>query len=814
MKISLDFRIIGMFFIVFFPLQLPSTVTAEAEMETAHRVATAVRIKGAPPQLDGVLDDAIWKTAPLHEDFRQLDPDEGEPATERTTFQIAYDDEVVYFAIMCYDSEPDKIDTRLVRRDNYVQSDQIDVSLDTHYNRQNAFSFTVYPSGSVIDGILSDNNRLSSTWDGVWEAKTQIHADGWAVEYKIPFRVLHFSPRDEYIWGLQITREIDRKKEIVLWRLIQKEEPGWVSRFGDLTGIKDIHPPRHLEILPYAMGRTIRSNEIDLWGNVGTDIQYGITTGTTLNATTNPDFGQVEADPATLNLSAYEEFFEERRPFFVKGASIFQTRGYRFFYSRRIGRRPGHFGLPNGSIELDRPEATTILGAAKIAGRTQGGTSFGIMQAVTAREYAQIEVDGDRRDYLIEPLTNYFVGRLNQDVLEGNSRIGLITTAVNRQNSNAAYVGGLDWDLRFVKERYRVNGTLAVSQTGKLDARKSGYLARFELSKHGGWLSGDTSLRMLSPNFEMNDLGFRRRSNLLVWKQGLRARKEKPFNVFRRATFGFLGWWPWNYDGVNIGSYVELLTFGQFKNYWDYNLRVGRVLPSFSDDDVQRGGALIKNPTGWWSYIRFSTDNRKMLQFRLSSALGWKDDRQSYESNVRFLIRIRPASNVELSLGPLYSYNVNNAQWVKQVEENLSGDIKKHYVYGRLISHTLDFTTRADISFTPTLTLQFYLQPFIAVGDYTDFKELIEPKSYQFKPYPLNENRDFHRRSLRGNTVLRWEFRPGSTLFLVWSQSRAIALEEVGADDLEFRPFHRLRSSFTDEGTNIFLIKCRYWFGI
>ena len=814
MKISLDFRIIGMFFIIFFPLQLPSTVPAEVETETSHKVATAVRISDIPPKLDGVLDDDIWQTAPLHGGFRQLDPDEGEPASERTTFQIAYDDEAVYFAIMCCDSEPDKIDTRLVRRDHYVQSDQIDVSLDTHYNRQNAFSFTVYPSGSVIDGILSDNNRLDNTWDGVWEVKTQIHADGWAAEYKIPFRVLHFSPRDEYIWGLQITREIDRKKEIALWRLIQKEEPGWVSRFGDLTGIKDIHPSRHLEILPYAMGRTIRSNETDLWGNVGTDIQYGITTGTTLNATTNPDFGQVEADPATLNLSAYEEFFEERRPFFVKGASVFQTRAYRFFYSRRIGRRPGHFGLPDGAIELDRPEATTILGAAKIVGRTQGGTSFGIMEAVTAREYAQIEVDGDRRDYLIEPLTNYFVGRLNQDVLEGNSRVGLITTAVNRQNSNAAYVGGLDWDLRFGKERYRVNGTLAASQAGKLDARKSGYLARFEFSKHGGWLTGDTSLRMLSPNFEMNDLGFRRRGNLLVWKQGLRARKEKPFNVFRRATFGFLGWWPWNYDGVNIGSYVELLTFGQFKNYWDYNLRVGRILPSFSDDDVQRGGALIKNPPGWWSYMRFSTDSRRMLQVRLSSALGSKDDRQSYEYNVRFLIRVRPASNIELSLGPLYSYNVNNAQWVKQIEENLNGHTKKHYVYGRLISRTLDFTTRADISFTPTLTLQFYLQPFIAVGDYTDFKELIEPKSYQFKPYPLNENRDFHRRSLRGNTVLRWEFQPGSTLFLVWSQSRAIQLEEVGAEELEFRPFHRLRSSFTDEGKNIFLIKCRYWFGM
>ena len=814
MKIELDFWIVCGFVAIFFVIQPLVGVKAETETDSAHRVATAIRIKGTPPELDGVLDDDIWQTAPLNEGFRQYDPDEGKPASERTTFQVAYDDEALYFGIMCYDSEPDKIVSRLVRRDDYAESDKIHINLDPHYNRQRAFWFTAYPSGSVTDGIASDDGWWDGTWDGVWDVKTQVHENGWAAEYKIPFHVLHFSPKAEYTWGLQVTRDISRKKENDHWRLIKRDEPGWVSRFGDLTGIKDIRPSRHLEILPYAMGRTIRNNETDVWGNVGTDIQYGITTGTTLNITTNPDFGQVEADPATLNLSAYEEFFEERRPFFVKGASIFYTRGYRFFYSRRIGRRPGHFGLPDGVIELGRPEATTILGAAKIVGRMQGGTSFGIIEAVTAPEYAQIEVDGNRRDYLIEPLTNYFVGRLNQDVLEGNSRIGLITTAVNRQNSNAAYVGGLDWDLRFSEERYRVTGTVAASQAGKLDARRSGYIARLEVGKYGGWWRGVNDFRMLSPNFEMNDLGFRRRSDLLVWRQSLRVQKEKPFSIFRRATLGFLGWWPWNYNGVNIGSYAELLTFGQFKNYWDYNLRIGRTLPSFSDDDIQRGGALIKNPPGWWNYMRLSTDSRKMLQLRLSSALGWKDDRQSYEYNVRFLIRIRPASNIELSVGPLYSYNVNNAQWVQQIEENLSGHTKKHYVYGRLISRTLDFTTRADFSFTPTLTLQFYLQPFIAVGDYTDFKELVEPKSYQFKLYPLNENRDFHRRSLRGNTVLRWEFRPGSTLFLVWSQSREIALEDIGEADLEFRPLHRLGSSFTDAGKNIFLIKCRYWFGM
>lgn len=293
--------------------------------------------------------------------------------------------------------------------------------------------------------------------------------------------------------------------------MIKKDEPGWVSRFGDLTGIENIHPPHHLELVPYTMGRTTLNSKTDLWGNIDSDVQYGITSGITLNATVNPDFGQVEADPARLNLSAYEEFFEERRPFFVEGASIFSSNDYNFFYTRRIGRQPGHFDLPEGAKELSRPEATTILGAAKIAGRTQSKTSFGIMEAVTSPEYAQIEEAGKDDKFLVEPLTNYFVGRVKQDVLD-NSYVGLIGTAVNRQASNAAYVGGLDWDLKFAKERYQISGTLAASQAGKMDERKSGYLAHLEFDKRGGWMQFDTDFRVLSPDLEMNDLGFRRRA--------------------------------------------------------------------------------------------------------------------------------------------------------------------------------------------------------------------------------------------------------------------------------------------------------------
>ena len=578
----------------FFVLQLPSAV--KAETESAHRVATAVRIKGTSPQLDGVLDDDIWKTAPLHEGFRQRDPDEGEPVSQRTTFQVAYDDEAVYFAVMCYDSEPDKIVSRLVRRDDYAESDKIQIILDPHYNRQRGFSFTVYPSGSVIDGITGGGGRngWNNAWDGVWEAKTRIHENGWAVECKIPFYMFRFSPKDKYIWGLQVEREISRRKERAHWRLIKKGDPGWISHFGDLIGIENIHPSRHLELIPYTMGRTTLNSETDLWGNVGGDVQYGITSGVTLNATVNPDFGQVEADPATLNLSAYEEFFEERRPFFVKGSSIFNfgEGEDQFFYSRRIGRQPGHFEIPEGAAELSRPEATTILGAAKIVGRTNSNTSFGIMEVVTAREYAQVKEKGKNRDYLVEPLTNYFVGRVTQDILEGNSRVGLMTTAVNRQASNAAYVSGIDWDLRFAKERYKVSGMVAASQTGKSEARKSGYLAHIEFDKQGGWWRLDTDFNVRSPGLDINDIGYVQRGDMMRWFYDLIFKKEQPFSIFREVTLGLYGWREWNYDGVSIGRYSEIWTEGTLKNYWEYDLWVGRNLESFRDEDVRRGGTF------------------------------------------------------------------------------------------------------------------------------------------------------------------------------------------------------------------------------
>ena len=362
----------------------------EPNTHPPKKTMTAVRVNSPPPKIDGVLDDEVWQYTPAFTGFTQKEPNEGEPATESTTVQVAYDDEALYIGIIAYDREPDKIVAQLTRRDQQVEGDVISVSLDPYHDHQTGNYFKINPIGWLGDGNLYNDTEWDNTWDGVWEARATIYDNGWAVEYKIPYHVLRFSPKEEYTWGINVDRFISRKKEHVYWVMVPKKESGWVSRFGHLEGIKDIHPPTHLGCLPFTMAKSTFEPESstnpdgrELFSSAGLDLRYGLTSNLSLNATLNPDFGQVEADPAVLNLSVFETLFQERRPFFVEGAKIFQT-PIQLFYSRRIGKRPEHFSIPSGNRTIDRPEATTILGAAKLTGKTASKNTFGIMEAVTA----------------------------------------------------------------------------------------------------------------------------------------------------------------------------------------------------------------------------------------------------------------------------------------------------------------------------------------------------------------------------------------------------------------------------------------------
>lgn len=770
---------------------------------------TAVRTHAEPPIIDGKLDDAIWQQSPSSADFLQLDPNEGAAASEKTTVQIAYDEAGLYVGIRMYDSDPQAIVSRLTRRDGETEADWVSLSLDPHLDRQTGCFFTVYASGSVVDGIYSDDRNKDETWNSVWKVETSIDAEGWSAEFYIPYYVMRFSPQDEYIWGLNVERHISRKQERTHWNLMRKGEPGLVSQFGNLQGIRDINPPLHLEYLPYAMGRTIVDGSTDYFGNAGVDIRYGVTSSLSLNATVNPDFGQVEADPAQLNLTAFEEFFDEQRPFFVEGASIFQIGSYDLFYSRRIGRRPGYFALPDGAVERDRPEATTILGALKLTGKTEGKTAFGLLQAITAPEDAVIGIGAARDEFRVEPLTNYLVGRVRQDVLDGTSGVGLFTSAVNRRDGQSAYVGAMDWDLRFREDTYNITGNLAASRAGAPDDRQSGYIAHVELDKRGGWVESEVGLAAISPDVLINDLGFLPRGDLLQsWGQ-VQFFRYAPIGPFRGFDSRLQAEVEWNYDRLLLNNSYNVSNWGDMQNYWRLHLHFGREFAAMNDDDVFRGGPIVKRLAENWIHARVETDQRKALSFYVHPDWRGHDNGRSYVHGLRTGVVWRPLPSVQVSMEPRYERKVIDAQWV----DAIAATDGVHYVYGELDSRTLDMTTRAEVSFTPGLTLELYLQPFIAIGDFGAFKELTAAQSYNFSPYALGENRDFHRRSLKSNLVLRWEFSPGSALFVVWSQSRRADLGDPTAEDLEFRPINRIGRSFTDDGDNVFLVKASYWVG-
>lgn len=811
-----------------------SSLWAEDSEGTAIKRMYAVRSESSP-RIDGLLSDTVWQIAPAATGFTQSEPNKGQPATERTTIQVAYDGRGLYIGIMAYDSQPDKITARLYPRDqiSMVETDWVRVSIDTHHDHQTGRYFVVSPSGALSDGVIANDSELRSTWDGVWIARVAVHQEGWSVEYQIPYHVLRFNSKDAYTWGINIDRFISRKQERDMWVMVPKEESGWVSQFGHLEGIEGIHPPAYLELVPFTLaqhsfapeGNTI-SRELQRPASLGFDLRYGLSSSFSLNASANPDFGQVEADPAELNLTAFETFFEERRPFFVEGSSVFENDGYQLFYSRRIGRPPGHFSVPPGVQVVERPDATTILGAVKLVGKTVGKASIGILNAVTAREYATVDeiiTDPDtgvkqtrRRELCIEPLTNYFVGRVQQDLPKGNSKIGFLATTVQREGAESAYVSAVDWNLRSGRNTYQFNGILGVSRAGATEERQSGYLAHAECGKISGWMRNAIGIAIISPGFDPNDLGFIKRANRLRQWFWTGFQKEMHWAPFRYLSLNLNSWADWGLrhewagesdDWFGLSKGIELNCNAQLVNWWSVG---GGAHYSFeaSDDLTTRGGPLVTIPARNDFWIWFEGSGQRVFSpiFRFDWGGNVKG---SFYRSFTTLIHGKPMPTLEFLVGPKYSHSLDKAQWITNVGGNGDG-LDEHFVFGELESHTLDLTFEANITFRPNLSLRAYLQAFAAVGDYKHIKELVPLSSYEFVPFAaLDFNPNFSYRSLKSNVVLRWDYRSGSTFFLIWSRSR-----NADTDDLEFRPFEAIQKAFSDEGKDVFLVKLSYRIGV
>jgi hypothetical protein len=783
-----------------------SPLQAQQADETTVETITAVRTDNHP-KIDGILDDACWAKAPRSGDFLQREPDDGEPATEATLVQVAYDDEALFVAMEMYDSEPAKIVSRLTRRDRDQDADFAYVAVDSYHDHQTAYMFLVYASGTQHDVHYFNDDWSDGSWDAVWASATKITDRGWTAEFKIPYDCLRFASSDDQVWGIRFGRAITRKQEENGWPHIPQSASGYVSNFAHLVNLTNLSPPKHLEILPYAV--SYQETEAkhpgnpdgrDLSANAGVDFRYGVTPNITLNATLNPDFGQVEADEAVLNLTSFETFYPEKRPFFLEGLSIFDTY-FDLFYSRRIGRAPSQ-RISDVAYYLDMPGATTILGAAKVTGKTSSGTSIGIIEAVTQRETAKyFSRDSTRKKSVVEPEANYFVARLKQDVLR-NSTVGIMATATNQKTRHPAYTGCLDWILRFGNGYYATHGQIVGSSTGP-DQRGWGGFTR--IAKEGGeHLRANIDVQYTDRELDLNRLGYLRRNALRQVSGWFEYRTNKKWWIINRTWNAVYAELAENLDGLKQNYGCDIDVDVEFSNYWSIDTGGWVDFGRTAFDWETHGGPPVPIPLGQSWHFSFNTDPREW--WGLNPSVGGGDTWDGRFNSWRLWVHLRPMSNVEMSLGPGYREERSVSRWLKAIVDE---DGNRQDIFGEQYLRSFDMTLRGTFTFTKDLTLQLYAQPFVAAADYTNFKRLVPPDSYEYVDATVYdetvERPDFDWDSFNSNVILRWEYRPGSTLFLVWTQAREYK------DNLGNFDFRRdIDALFDTVPGNTFLVKANY----
>ena len=792
-------------------IALLTPVWGQDQHANSDRVLHAVRAQQSI-QIDGMLNDAAWGGASPNGGFVQRDPNQDQAPTESTTVQVLYDDEAIYFGITLYDSQPSRIEKRLNRRDRPWDGDRISVNLDPYHDHRTGYFFVVNAAGVEGDGLLFDDGDEDTDWDGVWDSAVKVTDRGWVAEIKIPYHTIRFTRQEKYTWGVNFIRDIYRNKERDFWAIVRRGQNGWVSLFGHLEGIENISPPMRFQAVPYTVSRgqiapvspsTPKGNS--LGQRFGGDVKYGISSNMTLDMTFNPDFGQVEADENVLNLSRFETFFPEKRPFFLEGAQIFDT-PLGLFYSRRVGRAPSRSANLRGGVLLDKSSATDIIGAAKLTGRTQRGTTIGLISAVTAQEFAVVADSATvRHKDLIEPRGAYNVFRIKQDILKG-SAIGLIVTHAARSGEPPATSGGADWDFNFLNKMYSASGQVAWSRSG-IGQRRTGMGTRIRLAKSGGnHLGFSTRYEGVSPGFQINSLGFSRRASIHQFNVSASIRGNNPWRFTRRRNLNFNMDGSWNFEGAKLRQQINAQTFLQFTNYWFMG---GNVYHSFSvlDDFETNGAGLVRIPgsTGVAGWIE--SDFRRRVSGELNVELAQRRDGKEYSVGV--FSRIQVAPNILIQFGPQYSWSRGVSRWAATVVDS-AHPATPIPVFGALATDNFNLVTRASFTFTKDMSLSLYNQLFFAAGDYTGFKALTSPSSFGSLASGLyTGNPDFNRRSMNLNAVFRWEYRPGSTFFLVWTQARS---GNGIPGDADFG--RNLKGVFSPAGQNVVLMKINYWWNI
>ncbi|MES2124671.1 MAG: DUF5916 domain-containing protein [Gemmatimonadota bacterium] len=879
-------------------LALPGVLSAQGGPLTSPAHATVPRIQATPLEgevhLDGRLDEATWAAAIPIELGSQRDPDEGRQPTERTEVRILVGPNALYIGARMFDREPTRISRRLGRRDDSAGGDRFSIFLDSRHDHLTAFQFDVFPAGNKGDAAIGADGRSDDSWDPVWEVATSVDQQGWTAELRIPLSQLRFS-RGADEWGIQFTRLIQRKQEEDVFSFVPRSENDGVNRYGHLSGMRDLGTPRRLEVTPYASasarydqtapGNPFRDGS-DFNRNAGADLRMGLTSDLTLDATINPDFGQVEVDPAVVNLSAFETTFPEKRPFFVEGADLFafgQLHTYNnfnspiTFFSRRIGRSPQGFVADPDATVTDVPTQTTIAAAVKLTGKLRGGWSVAMLNAVTPEEQGRYvtTAGGPVRRAAVEPLTNYFAARVRREFHQGNTAVGALLTAVDRSLNDevlsgalrsSAYLGGLDfthfwgnrnWALDASIASSLVRGTPdAIARTQRASARylqrpdapELGYdPLRTSLSGHatqlavtkvaGGHWGGNIALQEKSPGLETNDIGLTSTTGRRGIATDLHYYESRPGPVFRQWTLGVLSGNDWNYAGDHTTNYLGSIQNFTFRNFWRLNTSVFHNLPSY-DDQLTRGGPLAKLPSRTNVSLFLASSNRHALSLGVEGALNW-NAAGGYFRSVGLNATMQSAPNVRVSFQPTFSRSRNISQYVQRVDDDAGlTRYGRRDVFATLDQHELALDTRLNWTLSPKFSVQLFVQPLISTGAFTGYKEFRTRGAFDFDVYGKDvgtitrdaansqltidpdgnagtaapftvASPDFNFRSLRGNAVIRWEYRPGSTLFLVWQQSRE-GSERYGDFSLG-RDFNAI---FHPPATNVFAIKATYWMGL
>ena len=843
----------------------------------AVRATQAMRVS-EPPLLDGRLDEAVWQNAPAITGFVQREPVEGVTATDQTEVRFVYDDAAIYIGARMY-GDPATIRADVTRRDVEGEAEQIVISLDTYRDRRTAYTFAVTASGVRIDYYHSSDSEGSRdySFDPVWQAKTNVDARGWTAEIRIPFTQLRFNRSSELAFGVNVTRVRPAQQERAYWALVGREETGWSSRMGELRGIVGVTPSRRIELMPYVATSARMVSDVDendpfaeeneTSFRMGGDLKMGLGPNLTLDATFNPDFGQVEADPAFVNLSAFEQFFEERRPFFTEGSQIFSAGD--LFYSRRIGASPHGWADGENDHFVESAQNTTILGAAKVTGRLPSGLTVGVLGALTDEEavatYDTLSEDFGRA--IVEPLTSYGVVRLDQQFGADGSNVGFMITNVHRdvgaagllseilvENAVAGVLGGrYRWgggmyDATFEVQGTHLTGSAEAITLQQMTSRRyyqrpdadyvdldedatslSGYVVSASHSKMGGTWLWDIDAWAESPGFESNDLGANSIVDAIGTFMGVTYRDTEPGRFLRRYNARVMTAQEINYGGVHWGSWIGLNFNGTLANFASFEVGVD-VNPPVQNPRATRGGPLMKTNGSTGLFAGYDSPSGRDFGWNLWG--GGSRDRLGGSSYwISPGLDYRPSPRIELSLSPNFSRSIDPRQYVTEIEGGNDATFGTRYVFSTIDYSELSAQFRLNYAIRPDLTLETYAQPFAAVGRYHEFGELERPETNDLVVYGENagtaitrgengydvndgaasftiDDPDFKAVSFRSNAVLRWEWRPGSTLYFVWQQNRSGGDSPVRT----VRPGD-LGQAFDDSafGENFFAIKATYW---